>query len=72
MFRFHILNMTCGGCASTVKKALLSIDSAAQIETDPPTRSVSIISDYAESDFQAVLAEAGYPASDDAGRQGAA
>lgn len=72
MFRFDVPNMTCGGCASTLKKALLSVDPSAQIETDPPTRSLSVASEKSEGDLRAILAEAGYPASEDAPQQGAA
>lgn len=32
MLRFYIPNMTCGGCASSVTKALLSVDPQAVIE----------------------------------------
>ncbi len=72
MFFFNVPAMTCGGCASTVKKALLSVDPSARIDTDPPTRSVSVVSEKPEADLRAVLAEAGYPASEGAPRQGAA
>jgi copper chaperone len=64
MFRFEVPNMKCGGCAGTVKKALLSIDPSARIETDPPARSVLVDSNKPEKDLRAVLAEAGYPASE--------
>lgn len=61
MHRFHIPNMTCGGCAKSVTKALLSVDPLAGITTDPPSREVSVDSDLGESVFLAVLNEAGYP-----------
>ena len=62
MLRFHIPKMTCGGCAKSVTKALLSVDPQARIETDPPTREVRVDSAFEESVFLAVLSEAGYPA----------
>lgn len=62
MLRFHIPNMTCGGCAKSATKALLSVDSQASIATDPPTREVWVDSALDESVFLAVLSEAGYPA----------
>lgn len=61
MFRFNIPNMTCGGCAKSVTRALLSVDPQARIETDPPTREVRVDSTFDESAFLAVLSEAGYP-----------
>ncbi|MCW2271557.1 Heavy-metal-associated domain protein [compost metagenome] len=61
MLRFHIPNMTCGGCARTVTQALLSVDPHALIETDPPAREVRVQSALDEDAFLAVLIEAGYP-----------
>ncbi|MGH8085857.1 MAG: heavy-metal-associated domain-containing protein [Lysobacter sp.] len=61
MHCFHIPNMTCGGCAKSVTKALLSVDPQARIETDPPTRDVRVDSALDKSAFLAVLDEAGYP-----------
>lgn len=61
MLRFTIPNMTCGGCAKSVIRALLSIDPEARIETDPPTREVRVDSSIDEAAFLAVLSEAGYP-----------
>lgn len=70
MIQLQVPGMTCGGCARNVTRALLSVDPSAQIEADPPSRSVSIVSDRSASDLQAALAAAGYPASDP--QQGAA
>lgn len=60
--QFHIENMTCGGCARSVTKAIQSVDPAARVETDPAIRKVVVTSSLPRSDFEAVLAEAGYPA----------
>lgn len=61
MLHFYIPNMTCGGCANSVTKALQSVDPQARIETDPPTRKVRVDSAVNESAFLAALSEAGYP-----------
>ena len=34
MLRFYIPNMTCGGCARSVTKALLCVDPQARIEAE--------------------------------------
>ncbi|MBI3311698.1 heavy-metal-associated domain-containing protein [Serratia quinivorans] len=65
MHSFYIPNMTCGGCAKSVTLALQSIDPQAQIATDPAARQVQVDSAQDESDFLAVLREAGYPARED-------
>ena len=61
MLRFYIPNMTCGGCAKAVTKALLSVDPQARIETDAPAREVRVDSTLDQSVFLAALGEAGYP-----------
>ena len=61
MHRFHIPAMSCGGCAKSVTKALLSVDPQARIETDPPTRTARVHSALDRSAFLGVLHEAGYP-----------
>lgn len=40
--QFHIDDMTCGGCASTVKKTILALDANATVITDPATRLVEV------------------------------
>ncbi|HCM1992395.1 TPA: gold resistance metallochaperone GolB, partial [Salmonella enterica subsp. salamae serovar 30:m,t:-] len=40
--QFHIDDMTCGGCASTVKKTILTLDANATVRTDPATRLVEV------------------------------
>ena len=62
--QFHVENMTCGGCAKNVTKAVQSVDPAAQIETNPATRKVVVTSSRPRSEIEAVLAEAGYPATE--------
>jgi copper chaperone len=61
MHRFYIPNMTCGGCAKSVTRALLSVDPEARIEADPAAREVRVDSALDESAFIPALSEAGYP-----------
>ena len=60
--QFHIENMTCGGCARRVSKAIQSLDAAARVDADPSTRKVEVTSSRTRSEIEAVLVEAGYPA----------
>ena len=57
-----IENMTCGGCAKSVTKAIQSVDPDAKIETNPAARSVTLETTASQAAIQEVLAEAGYPA----------
>lgn len=62
MLRLHVPNMSCGGCAKSVTKALSSVDPKARIETDPAAREVRIESSADEKALVDVLRQAGYPA----------
>lgn len=61
MLRFYIPNMSCGGCAKSVTKALLSVDPQARIEIHPPSREARVDSAFDESAFLEALTKAGYP-----------
>lgn len=58
---FLIDNMTCGGCAKSVTKAIQSVDSSATVSIDLATSLVKVESGRAQGEFVAVLDEAGYP-----------
>lgn len=62
MLRFRVPNMTCGGCAKSVTKAVQSVDPRARVETDPAAREVRVETAADERALLAVLEEAGYPA----------
>lgn len=59
--RFHIENMTCGGCARGVTRAIHAVDPAAGVEADPATRKVAVISSQPREVFETALAGAGFP-----------
>ncbi len=60
--RFHVDNMTCGGCARAVTAAIRSVDPAATVRTDPPNRTVEVETTHDEAALRAALAEAGFAA----------
>ncbi|MCX5579725.1 heavy-metal-associated domain-containing protein [Kaistia terrae] len=57
-----IENMTCGGCARSVTKAIQSVDPDARVETNPAARVVKVETTATTAALQQVLDEAGYPA----------
>ncbi len=59
--QFHIDNMTCGGCARSVKAAIQSVDPEAEIVTDPPSRRVNVRTNANQDQLVAALREAGFP-----------
>lgn len=58
----RIENMTCGGCARSVTKAIQSVDPAAKVETNPAARSVKIETTATQATLLQVLEDAGFPA----------
>jgi copper chaperone len=60
--RFHIENMTCGGCARSVTKAIETVDPKARVDADPVTKKVSVESALPADAFSRALDHAGYPA----------
>jgi copper chaperone len=61
MMQFHIENMTCGGCARGVTRAIQDVDPDASVTTDPPTRSVKVETTASESEIVSALNGAGFP-----------
>ena len=61
LMRFHIPDMSCGGCARSVTRAIESVDADARIAIDQDSRTVEVSSDLPPQPFEAALAVAGYP-----------
>jgi len=59
--QFHLDDMTCGGCARTVTKAIQLLDPDASVVTDPPARLVKVQTSASEAEVVAALGEAGFP-----------
>lgn len=60
--QFRIENMTCGACVRGVTRAINSVDPAAVIQADPPTRALSVQSARDGAAFLPALAAAGFDA----------
>ena len=58
--QFHIENMTCGGCARSVTKAIQSVDPAAEVNADPGARTVDVKSSAPRDRLVSALTEVGY------------
>lgn len=63
MTPFHIPDMSCGHCKSTVAKTLHALDPEARVEFDMAARKVSVESKTEASEIVAALAKIGFPAS---------
>lgn len=58
---FRLNNLTCGGCARSVTKAIQAIDPHADVATDPPTRIARVRTSLSEDEIVSALRSAGYP-----------
>ncbi|EAN1747817.1 heavy-metal-associated domain-containing protein [Salmonella enterica] len=58
--QFHIDDMTCGGCASTVKKMILALDANATVRTDPVTRLVEVETSLSGEQMAIALQKTGF------------
>lgn len=59
--KFHIENMTCGGCARGVTTAIQLVDPQAEVTADPPSRSVEVTSSATQDELVVALSKAGFP-----------
>lgn len=57
-----IENMTCGGCARSVTKAIQSVDPNAKVEANPAARAVKVETTAPQAAILQVLEKAGYSA----------
>ncbi|CAB5716601.1 Copper chaperone [Delftia tsuruhatensis] len=61
--QFFLEDMTCGGCARSVTKAIKAVDPDARVATDPLTRGVEVQTSATEEQIVTALRQAGYPPS---------
>lgn len=60
MTTFHIPDMTCGHCASSIERAVASVDKNASVEVSIPQKLVTIQSAAQESALAEAIREAGF------------
>ena len=56
---FHLEDMTCGGCARSVTKAIQSVDPSAEVSADPASHKVEVKSAASRDRLVAALTEVG-------------
>lgn len=60
MIELTVNDMTCGHCASTIARAVKSVDAAGTCEVDLAAKRVRIASAFPAGDFIEAIREAGY------------
>jgi len=62
MIELRLPDMSCGHCVQVVTKTVQRIDALAKVDVELEQRRVRIESSREPREFEAALAEAGYPA----------
>jgi copper chaperone len=61
MLTFKVEDMTCGGCAASIKRALARADAAAAVDVDVPAKLVKVNPAAADAaGIEAAIREAGF------------
>lgn len=60
--KLHIENMTCGGCARSVTRAITLLDDSARVEADPASRTVTVQTSAPPAEVLKALDAAGFSA----------
>lgn len=63
MIELNVQNMTCGGCASTVTRAVKALDAGADVRVDLTSGTVKIEGHRDALAYAKAVTTAGYPAS---------
>ena len=61
MYEFDVQDMTCGGCAASVTRAVQRIDAGARVEVDLGAKKVKVESGRTLEEVRGAIADAGFP-----------
>jgi copper chaperone len=59
--QFYLDDMTCGGCARAVTRAVQSVDPEAQVVATPADHQLQVRTSATREQISAALREAGFP-----------
>jgi copper chaperone len=62
MLEVKVTGMTCGGCAKSVERALLRLDSSARVHVDLPSGRVQVDGKISREDAEKAITLAGFGA----------
>lgn len=60
MYELQVEGMTCGGCVRSVTKSVQSVDGAARVDVDLPTKTVRVDTQASLDAVKAAISDAGY------------
>lgn len=61
MYEFIVSGMTCGGCVSSVSRAIQSLDSKAVVNVDLKSQLVKVKSLKSQVEIKLTIEDAGFP-----------
>ena len=61
MFELEVQGMTCGGCASSVKRTIQAVDSGARVEVDLSSKKVRVDTGATLEQVTSAVTGAGFP-----------
>lgn len=61
MYEMQVEGMTCGGCAASVKRAVQSVDGAAEVNVDLNSKTVRVNTVADIDTIKSAVMSAGYP-----------
>ena len=62
---YNVLNVKCGGCATSIQNNLKALKGVTDIQVDVPSGKVTIVGDdLDENKIKSTLSEIGYPVDD--------
>ncbi len=61
MYELQVSGMSCGGCASNVKRTVQAIDSSAKVDIDLQSKTVQVTTAASLETIRVGITEAGYP-----------
>jgi copper chaperone len=61
MYEFDVQEMTCGGCAASVTRAVQRLDAAAKVDVDLAAKKVTVQSSRPLDEVRSAIADAGFP-----------
>lgn len=58
--KFTVSDLACSACVDTVTKAIQAIDTTAQVNADPTTKQVEVVTNTSEAAIKQAIVDAGY------------
>ncbi|MDR5880529.1 heavy-metal-associated domain-containing protein [Caballeronia sp. LZ032] len=62
--KFHVKDISCGGCVQTIRRAIAQVDAAAQVQVDVASKTVEVQSTVSEQLVKRAIESVGFHTSE--------